>query len=188
MDRKPIPTHEKPPSYDTAGSSSGTEIILFAEAIIEVDKFNDDSTTPAILFQAATSGYTGEFYTYKKLTTINHQFHDQSRCHMHVVGLNPNLAGLNAAVLADQISRQIAGKEMESGKLGERVLVEVKRLLVIWKDEESRLRRYPLSDNGTQQHCCTNLLQLSTRQIQMVFSKMEMRGWIDRLTIVYKIK
>ncbi|KAG4416273.1 hypothetical protein IFR04_010619 [Cadophora malorum] len=149
MDRKPLAMNEKPPSYGISGPSTATEEILFLiEAIVEVDKFTDFGNTPAILFHTPTNmGGTGDFYTYKKLTTIHHQFHDKYRCHMHLVGINPNTPGLDARRLEEQISWQALSREVESAKLGERVAVEVKRVLIIWKGEESRVRRHGQQSN-----------------------------------------
>ena len=186
MDRKPIPSHEKPPSYYNAGSSSsGNEILLFTEAIIETNKFGDDGTTPAIIFQ---SGNSGDLYTYKKLATPNHDLHDKYRCHMHLIALESNMTAVDGARLAELISRQLGNGEIGSAKFGDKVAVEVRRLLVLWKGEESHVRRYPLTDNATQQHCCTNLLGMDQHQVGMVFKKMQMRGWIDRFAILYKLK
>lgn len=186
MDRKPLLLYKKPSSYGTSGPSTSTEeILLFVEAIIEVDKFTDYNTTPVILFYTLTkTGGIADFYTYKKL---NHQFHDRYRCHMHLIGVNPDAPGLDARSLEEQISWQALSREVESAKLGEKVAVEVKRLVVIWKGEESRVRKYP-SDCPTEQLCSTNLSGMDNNQLRRVFKKMELRGWIDRMAIVYGIK
>lgn len=189
MDRKPLAMNEKPPSYGISGPSTATEEILFLiEAIVEVDKFTDFGNTPAILFHTPTNmGGTGDFYTYKKLTTIHHQFHDKYRCHMHLVGINPNTPGLDARRLEEQISWQALSREVESAKLGERVAIDVKRVLLIWKGEESRVRRYA-NDHPMEQLCSTNLSGMDNNQIRRVFKRMEMRGWVDRMAIVYGLK
>ncbi len=71
--------------------------------------------------------------------------------------------------------------------MGERVGVEVKRILVIWKGEESGLRRYIASDNSIEQFCYTALTGMGSWELARVWRKMEMRGWVDRVVVVFGV-